>query len=161
MYTMKKINKLDRTEVKTGWMTTAQTRDLITDNFIDMYTQEELWEAYRPRSSRLLDQMRTWVWKKGRPDHNDGAHDDAILAMCIILYNLPKIKVRAKQQNIPQFVDDNAYTGYNSDKPKYYDEHEVRDRNAYMDAEDQMRAMTGAPDNYDQDPLDMYRWLIS
>ena len=166
MYTMKKINKHDRTEVKTGWMTTTQTRELITDCFIDHYFEEDYWNEYFPYSSRLLDQMRTWVYKGGRPDHNTGAHDDAILAMSILLYNLPKVKRKVKQGDMPSIVDDNAtggfgYDRYPADKPKYYDEHEVRDRNGYIEAEDKMRAMTGAPENYDQDPLDMYRWLIS
>ena len=160
----RKINKRDKTEVWTGWMTTGQTRELITDNFIDHYTQEDLWQGYYPFSSRLLEQMRTWVWRGGRPDHNENAHDDAILAMCILLYNLNKAKHSAKAQDTPMFIDEEGRelgSRSSNKEAKYYDTHEVRDREGYLETEDQMKQLTGAPENYDRDPLDIYRWLLS
>ena len=76
-------------EVMTGWITNMKSRELITNKFIDYYYNDDMWEAYTPRSSRLLTQMKTWVWKNGRPDHaSNSVHDDAIMSMAIALYNI-------------------------------------------------------------------------
>jgi len=38
------------------------------------------------RSSRLLNELNTFVYINGRPNHMKGAHDDAIMAMAIAMY---------------------------------------------------------------------------
>ena len=166
MYKMKKINKLDRTQVWTGWMTTTKSRELITDNFISCMTDEEYDGVIRIYSSRLVDQMKTWVWSGGRPDHTENAHDDDILAMAIALYNTSKAKTLLSKEGsgkTPIFIngDGKNITVEKIPNSKYYDEHQVRDRNGYIEAEDKMRQITGAPSDYDQDPLEIYKWLIS
>ena len=66
-------------EVMTGWMTTVKSRELITNKFIDFYYDDSMWKYYKPYSERLLDQMKYWVWKGGRPDHSGNAHDDNVM----------------------------------------------------------------------------------
>lgn len=55
------------------------------------------------RSSRLTGEMRTFVYKNGRPDHQDGYHDDLIMAMAMCLWvlehsfkNLEKLQNQTK-----------------------------------------------------------------
>lgn len=101
-------------EMWTGWMTSIKTRDLITSKFIDYYYEDDMWNIYQPHSERLLDQMNTWVWSNGRPDHNGSSHDDAILAMSIILFNRDKAVIN--KHDLPDFIDEKgiAITAENS-----------------------------------------------
>ena len=60
--------------------------------------------ALRIRSTRVISELETWVWKNGRPDHMDGCHDDAItcLAMgCFVLqYYLLKADSTKKRDSM-------------------------------------------------------------
>lgn len=42
----------------------------------------------RIRSKRFTQELQTWIWKNGRPDHQSGFHDDAITSMAMGLYVL-------------------------------------------------------------------------
>ena len=48
--------------------------------------EEQLRHGFIVRSSRLLNELNTFVYINGRPDHMKGAHDDAIMAMSIAMY---------------------------------------------------------------------------
>lgn len=41
-----------------------------------------------PHSKRFISELKTWVWKNGRPDHQSGSHDDTItsIAMGLFIY---------------------------------------------------------------------------
>jgi len=73
----------------TGWETNQKTRQLMTNNIIDWFSVEELYDSMTIRSYRLYQELTTWVWKNGRPDHADNAHDDSLIAwgLCIYLRN--------------------------------------------------------------------------
>lgn len=168
MYKMQKINKHDRTKVWTGWMTTTKTRDLITDNFIDMIGDDDNARNFGFYSTRLADQCKTWVWAGGRPDHTEGAHDDDILSLAIILFNLPKAKQMLStegKQKATVFINGEgkniSFGDRDSSSEKYYDKHDVRDRQGYIDVEENIKQLTGMPSNYDSDPMEVYKWLIS
>lgn len=168
MYKMKKINKHDRTQVWTGWMTTTKSRELITDNFISCMADDEYDGIIRFYSQRLIDQMKTWVWAGGRPDHTEGSHDDDILAMAIALYNTAKAKTMLSKEGSGKqavFINGDgrniAIERDNGKQEKYYDTHDVRDRNGYLEAEERMKQLTGVPENYCDDPMEVYRWLLS
>jgi hypothetical protein len=40
------------------------------------------------RSSRLISEMKTFVYKNGRPDHMDGYHDDLLMSVAMCLWVL-------------------------------------------------------------------------
>jgi len=40
------------------------------------------------RSVRMIQEMKTFVYKNGRPDHMDGYHDDLLMAMAMCLWVL-------------------------------------------------------------------------
>jgi hypothetical protein len=42
--------------------------------------------AIKIRSSRLTSEMKTFIYKNGRPDHMEGYHDDLLMAMAMCLW---------------------------------------------------------------------------
>ena len=48
--------------------------------------EEQLRKGFQVRSSRLLNELNTFVYMNGRPDHMKGAHDDAIMSLSMALY---------------------------------------------------------------------------
>jgi hypothetical protein len=48
--------------------------------------EEELRHGFVVRSSRLLNELNTFVYINGRPNHMKGQHDDLIMAMAIAIY---------------------------------------------------------------------------
>lgn len=55
------------------------------------------------RSSRLISEMKTFIYKNGRPDHMDGYHDDLLMAVAMCLWvlqtsfkNLEKVNEQTK-----------------------------------------------------------------
>jgi hypothetical protein len=48
--------------------------------------EEQLRKGFAVRSSRLLNELNTFVYMNGRPDHMKGAHDDAIMSLSMALY---------------------------------------------------------------------------
>ena len=48
--------------------------------------EEHLRHGFGVRSSRLLNELNTFVYVNGRPDHMKGAHDDAIMGLAMALY---------------------------------------------------------------------------
>jgi len=55
------------------------------------------------RSSRLISEMKTFVYRNGRPDHMDGYHDDLLMGVAMCLWvlqtsfkNLEKVNEQTK-----------------------------------------------------------------
>jgi hypothetical protein len=48
--------------------------------------EEQLRKGFQVRSARLLNELNTFVYVNGRPDHMKGAHDDAIMGLSMALY---------------------------------------------------------------------------
>ena len=48
--------------------------------------EEQIRKGFQVRSNRLLNELNTFVYINGRPDHMKGAHDDAIMSMSMALY---------------------------------------------------------------------------
>lgn len=48
--------------------------------------EESLRKGFQVRSSRLMNELNTFVYINGRPDHMKGAHDDAIMSLSMALY---------------------------------------------------------------------------
>lgn len=48
--------------------------------------EEQLRKDFIIRSSRLLNELNTFVYINGRPDHMKGAHDDSIMSIAIAMY---------------------------------------------------------------------------
>jgi hypothetical protein len=48
--------------------------------------EEQLRKGFIVRSARLLNELNTFVYMNGRPDHMKGSHDDAIMGLSMALY---------------------------------------------------------------------------
>lgn len=48
--------------------------------------EEQLRKGFQVRSNRLMNELNTFVYINGRPDHMKGAHDDSIMSMSMALY---------------------------------------------------------------------------
>jgi sRNA-binding regulator protein Hfq len=64
--------------------------------------EEQLRHGFIVRSNRLLNELNTFVYINGKPDHMKGAHDDGIMAIAIAMYagdiSFTQLK-RNEQQN--------------------------------------------------------------
>ena len=81
-----------------GFRTNAVRVQMI-GNFVTLLKEN----AFRVRSTRVIKEMDTWIWKNGRPDHMDGCHDDSLtcLAMGLFViqfYIIKNDKDRSKQK---------------------------------------------------------------
>ena len=49
---------------------------------------------FKVRSMRVINEMETWIYKNGRPDHMDGCHDDSLtcLSMGVFIMNFFLLK---------------------------------------------------------------------
>jgi hypothetical protein len=48
--------------------------------------EEQLRKGFQVRSNRLLNELNTFVYINGRPDHMKGSHDDSIMSMSMAIY---------------------------------------------------------------------------
>ena len=70
----------------TGWITDVKTRKLMTNELIDWFVVDSLWEEMKVYSKRLYLEMTTFVWTGLKPEHAEGAHDDALIALGLAIY---------------------------------------------------------------------------
>ena len=157
-------------EVMTGWITSPKSRELITSKFIDFYYDDTMWNNYHPYSERLLDQMKYWIWKGGRPDHSGSSHDDAIMAMAVGLFNIADGIKKIRNKDDILFLSDEGGEitvggeGKYQMTEKYVNSTEDRGRllneSVYRRTEREMYNQAGInPD--DPEAANTYKWLIS
>jgi hypothetical protein len=84
---------IDGVNTQNIWEYNAKAMEKIPGlNFNNKRTQivaafeEQLRKGFSVRSSRLLNELNTFVYMNGRPDHMKGSHDDAIMSMSMALY---------------------------------------------------------------------------
>lgn len=66
-----------------GFRTNSMRTQMFT-NFVAMIKEN----TFRIRSSRVITELETWIFRNGRMDHADGAHDDSIYALAMGLFVL-------------------------------------------------------------------------
>lgn len=85
-YTVEKAYKtfnINEGERLPGFRTNSMRTQMFS-NFVGLVKEN----VYKIRSTRLIGELETWVFKNGRPDHMDGCHDDAIYATAMGLFVL-------------------------------------------------------------------------
>lgn len=70
-------------------------------NFVEMLKNN----SFRVRSMRVISELETWIFKNGRPDHQDGAHDDNLTCLSMglfvaVFYMLRNERKKAKDSQI-------------------------------------------------------------
>lgn len=91
----------ERTQKRTkkiGWNTNIKTRDVMIDDFIMFFEEEEIKIA----SPITLSEMHTFVRnEKGKREHAEGKHDDSLIAGMIAIqmrkHNKPTVRTFAKK----------------------------------------------------------------
>ncbi len=160
LYKQKKIK--EGREIWTGWMTTQKSRELITSKLIDYFYEDDLWAVFSPHSERLLGQLTGWIWKGGRPDHQTGGHDDAILSLAIGLYNIDKAKTEIINDDDTVFIDEEGNDiMYNMEtqNDKY---RELEDRGINVKLEQRkMYQNAGMNEDMFDDGENIMNWLLS
>jgi hypothetical protein len=84
---------IDGVNTKNIWEYNSKALDKIPGiNFNNKRTQivaafeEQLRKGFAVRSARLMNELNTFVYINGRPDHMKGAHDDSIMSLSMALY---------------------------------------------------------------------------
>ena len=128
-----------------------------------------MWKNYHPYSERLLDQMKFWIWKGGRPDHSGNAHDDNIMAMAIGLFNIAEGIRKIRNEDDTFFISEDGtnITLKDTKNTKLSDEYlnskkkdENVNANIYRSMEKKMYQQAGI-NPADEDAADTLRWLMS
>lgn len=119
--------------------------------------------AIKIRSRRLTSEMKTFVYKNGRPDHLDGYHDDLLfaLAMCLwVLEHSFKKLVRLEKQT-KAILSGWLNASHTPSQP------EVSRGTGFVTKENRNKSTTPKP-NFSpivaknmQDPTGQYMWLFS
>lgn len=101
------FKKMTRGNKVAGFRTT-QARTQLLNNMEEMVRNKQ----YRIKSSRFIDETRTFVYINGRPDHSRGAHDDLIMTLGMALF-IAKYHFRnaSKKNEISQALV-NYYTNF-------------------------------------------------
>lgn len=117
------------------------------------------------RSARMTSEMKTFVYRNGRPDHQDGFHDDLLMALGMALWvlehsfkNLERLEKQSKAML-------NAWLNGASEKSKEQDQ-ELK-RSGFVSNANRHREATPRPkfnpivSKNMQDPTGQYMWLFS
>ena len=108
-----KKNNIDTKQQLPGFRTNALRLQMIS-NFIELLKNN----SFRVRSTRVISELGTWIFKNGRPDHMDGMHDDLLtcLAMGLFVmqfYMIKNDKIRTKDKIMVGSWAINNYTNTN------------------------------------------------
>ena len=81
-YIAKGYDLIDKSKMVPGFTMSLRTRPL-TIAKLDAYIKEQSIQIY---SRRTLDELRTFVWKNGRPEAQTGYNDDLIMSVATACY---------------------------------------------------------------------------
>jgi hypothetical protein len=121
--------------------------------------------AIKIRSRRLTSEMKTFIYKNGRPDHQDGFHDDLLMALGMALWilehsfkNLEKLEKQTKAMLRCWMGGSNAS---NIQQPEVeYGSNFVSKENRHKVAAPRPKFSPTVAKNM-QDPTGQYMWLFS
>lgn len=88
-------------------------------NFVEMLKNN----SFRVRSMRVINELETWIFKNGRPDHMTGMHDDSLTCLAMglfvaIFYMLRNDKKKVKDASIVKswYVNNQNNSDYRTSK---------------------------------------------
>ena len=121
--------------------------------------EEAMRHDFRIYSSRLYNEMNTFVYVNGRPDHQKGHHDDLIMAIAMATYvgessfsNLTKVTEHTKSMLESWTVSNNEEASksldFNPVIPHYQDR--IRQVNGYQPSRDEYQTYGWLFGNYGQ-----------
>ena len=125
--------------------------------------EEQLRKGFAVRSTRLLNELNTFVYMNGRPDHMKGAHDDAIMALSMALYaadisfNLLQKNESANKAMLESWtMSERTYEPEKS----FYSYGTALDQIGGMAMDNNQIYHRGNPSNVPQNAYQDYKWLF-
>jgi hypothetical protein len=92
-----------------GFTTSLKNRPLIIGKY-DSYIKEKQCIV---RSRRLIDEMKTFIWKNGRPEAQSGYNDDLVMSWGIGLFvRDTSLKFRQQGLDLSRAALDNFHTNH-------------------------------------------------
>ena len=76
------LKKYEREKLVPGFTTSLKTRPLLVAKMME-YVKERSVDI---KSKRLLEEMRVFIWKNGKPEASQGYNDDLVMSFAIGLY---------------------------------------------------------------------------
>ena len=92
---LKVQNTFEQQKQLPGFRTSALRLQMIA-NFVDMLKSN----AFRVRSQRTINELDTWIFKNGRPDHMDGSHDDLLTCLAMGLFVMQFYMLKSEKQKV-------------------------------------------------------------
>lgn len=116
------------------------------------------------RSKRLINEMKTFIFKNGKPDHMDGYHDDLLMSigMCLWILESSFKKLVKLEKQTKAMLRGWVCTGTNAT-----DELDIEKGNGFVTKENRNKAASPKPKfspivgKNMQDPTGKYMWLFS
>jgi len=120
-------------------------------------------DAIKVRSRRLISEMKTFIYKNGRPDHQDGYHDDLLMALGMALwvleYSFKNLK-KANEQNKAMLNSWSTGSSVEDSVDGSYDGGFVSKNNKGKKTAQRPKFNPNVSKNM-QDPSGDYMWLFS
>ena len=73
---------MDTTKMVPGFTMSSRTRPMVIGKFQEYLSDK----GVTFQSKRLLEEMRTFIWRNGRPEAQSGYNDDLVMAFSIAMY---------------------------------------------------------------------------
>ena len=128
-----------------GFSTTMKTRPLIVAK-LEEFIRNKLIKVY---SSRLVNEMKTFIWKNGKPQAMKGYHDDLIMALAIACWvRDTALQANARELNYQKAFLDSIITTKTTINTQIKGQHGYK-KNEVFDK------MSEADKLYEQ-----YKWII-
>jgi hypothetical protein len=129
-----------------GFSTTSKTRPLIVAK-LEEFIRNKLIKVY---STRLVGEMKTFIWKNGKPQAMKGYHDDLIMALAIACWVRDNaLQNCARDLNYQKAFVDSIITTRTTMNTRISGQHGYRRDNALDKQTDEARSL------YEQ-----YKWII-
>ena len=74
--------------------------------------------SFRVRSLRVINELDTWIYKNGRPDHMTGFHDDSITCLAMGLFVMEYYMFKKARDAHKDSTMIHSWRSSNSIKPK-------------------------------------------
>ena len=119
--------------------------------------------AVKIRSARMTSEMKTFIYKNGRPDHQEGYHDDLVMALAMCLWvlehsfkNLERLEKQTKAMLSSWLVGANPVVEQDKEKGSGFVSQENRNKKAHPKPN-----FSHVVSKNMQDPNGQYMWLFS
>ena len=103
---------MDTSRMTPGFTMSSRTRPMVVSKFRESISDK----GVTIQSKRLIDEMKTFIWRNGRPEAQQGYNDDLIMSFAIGQY-MRDTAFKYKQQNLD--LTKNMLSNISSNKPSH------------------------------------------